>query len=138
MKTVEEAARWLLARDHYLILTHRRPDGDAVGCAIALCLGLRSIGKDAWIWENPQFMPRYAPRLAGLTRQDVPQDAVLVAVDMASEGLLPFGGEQFAGKTRLCLDHHPSNTGYAAETLVQPECGGCGELIWDLLLALKA
>ena len=40
---------------------------------------------------------------------------------MASEGLLPFGGEQFAGKTRLCLDHHPSNTGYAAETLVQPE-----------------
>ena len=138
MKTVEEAARWLLARDHYLILTHRRPDGDAVGCAIALCLGLRSIGKDAWIWENPQFTPRYAPRLAGLTRQDVPQDAVLVAVDMASEGLLPFGGEQFAGKTRLCLDHHPSNTGYAAETLVQPECGGCGELIWDLLLALKA
>ena len=138
MKTVEEAARWLLARDHYLILTHRRPDGDAVGCAIALCLGLRSIGKDAWIWENPQFTPRYAPRLAGLTRQDVPQDAVLVAVDMASEGLLPFGGEQFAGKTRLCLDHHPSNTGYAAETLVQPECGGCGELIWDLLLAMKA
>ena len=138
MKTVEEAARWLLARDHYLILTHRRPDGDAVGCAIALCLGLRSIGKDAWIWENPQFTPRYAPRLAGLTRQDVPQDAVLVAVEMASEGLLPFGGEQFAGKTRLCLDHHPSNTGYAAETLVQPECGGCGELIWDLLLALKA
>lgn len=138
MKTVEEAARWLLVRDHYLILTHRRPDGDAVGCAIALCLGLRSIGKDAWIWENPQFTPRYAPRLAGLTRQDVPQDAVLVAVDMASEGLLPFGGEQFAGKTRLCLDHHPSNTGYAAETLVQPECGGCGELIWDLLLALKA
>lgn len=138
MKTVEEAARWLLARDHYLILTHRRPDGDAVGCAIALCLGLRSIGKDAWIWENPQFTPRYASRLAGLTRQDVPQDAVLVAVDMASEGLLPFGGEQFAGKTRLCLDHHPSNTGYAAETLVQPECGGCGELIWDLLLALKA
>ena len=138
MKTVEEAARWLLARDHYLILTHRRPDGDAVGCAIALCLGLRSIGKDAWIWNNPQFTPRYAPRLAGLTRQDVPEDAVLVAVDMASEGLLPFGGEQFAGKTRLCLDHHPSNTGYAAETLVQPECGGCGELIWDLLLALKA
>ena len=138
MKTVEEAAWWLLARDHYLILTHRRPDGDAVGCAIALCLGLRSIGKDVWIWNNPQFTPRYAPRLAGLTRQDVPEDAVLVAVDMASEGLLPFGGEQFAGKTRLCLDHHPSNTGYAAETLVQPECGGCGELIWDLLLALKA
>lgn len=133
MKTVNEAAQWLLARDHFLILTHRRPDGDAVGSALALCLGLRQLGKDAWIWENPQFTPRYADRLAGLTRQDTAQDAVIVAVDLASEGLLPIGGENFAGKTQLCLDHHPSNTGYAAETLVQPECGGCGELIWDVL-----
>jgi len=133
MKTVKEAAQWLRERDHFLILTHRRPDGDAVGSAISLCLGLRSIGKDAWIWANPQFTPRYAARLAGLTRQDEAENAVLVAVDMASEGLMPFGGESFAGRTQLCLDHHPSNTGYAAETLVQPDCGGCGELIWDLL-----
>lgn len=133
MKTVNEAASWLLARDHFLILTHRRPDGDAVGSAIALCLGLRQLGKDAWLWDNPQFTGRYAARLAGLTRADVPEEAVLVAVDLASEGLLPMGGEGFAGKTELCLDHHPSNTGYAAETLVQPECGGCGELIWDVL-----
>ena len=133
MKTIKEAARWLLERDHFLILTHRRPDGDAVGCAVALCLGLRAAGKDAWIWENPQFTPRYAQRLDGLTHQDLADNAVLVAVDMASETLLPMGGDGFAGKTQLCLDHHPSNTGYAADTLVQPECGGCGELIWDLL-----
>ena len=133
MKTVKEAAKWLLDRDHFLILTHRRPDGDAVGSALALCLGLRAVGKDAWIWANPQFTPRYEARLAGLTRQDVAENAVIVAVDMASETLLPLGGEQFAGKTELCMDHHPSNTGYAAETLVQAECGGCGELIWDVL-----
>ena len=137
MKTVKEAAQWLLDRDHFLILTHRRPDGDAVGSALALCLGLRSIGKDAWIWANPQFTARHEPSMDGLTRQDLAEDAVIVAVDLASEGLLPFGGEQFAGKTGLCLDHHPSNTGYAAETLVQPECGGCGELIWDLLEELN-
>ena len=133
MKTVKEAAKWLLDRDHFLILTHRRPDGDAVGSALALCLGLRAVGKDAWIWANPQFTPRYEARLAGLTRQDVAENAVIVAVDMAAETLLPLGGEQFAGKTELCMDHHPSNTGYAAETLVQAECGGCGELIWDVL-----
>ena len=136
MKTVKEAARWLLERDHFLILTHRRPDGDAVGSAVSLCLGLRAIGKDAWIWANPQFTPRYAQRLDGLTRQDLADNAVLVAVDMASETLLPMGGDGFAGKTQLCLDHHPSNTGYAAESLLQTECGGCGELIWDLLLEL--
>ena len=136
MKTVKEAANWLQERDDFLILTHRRPDGDATGCAIALCLGLRSIGKTAWIWENPQFTPRYASRLAGLTTGTVSETATIISVDMATESLLPLNGAQFAGKCLLSLDHHPSNTGYAAESLVQTECGGCGELIWDLLLEL--
>ena len=136
MRTVQGAAQWLLQHDDYLIVTHRRPDGDATGCAVALCLGLRSLGKTAWIWENPQFTPRYAGRLEGLTTVDVAENATIVAVDMATEGLLPIGGEIFAGKFRLCLDHHESNTGYAEETLVQPECAGCGELIWDVLEAM--
>ena len=133
MKTVNEAAKWLQERDRFLILTHRRPDGDAVGSAIALCLGLRAIGKQAHIWANPQFTPRYAARLQGLTMDVVAQDATIISVDMASETLLPLGGEQFAGKCELSLDHHPSNTGYAGKTLVLPRCAGCGELIWDLL-----
>ena len=138
MKTVKEAAQWLLERDDFLILTHRRPDGDATGCAIALCLGLRSVGKTAWIWENPQFTPRYAARLSGLTIGKVSPTSTIISVDMATEGLLPLNGEQFAGKCLLSLDHHPSNTGYAAESLVQTECAGCGELIWDLLPELGA
>lgn len=136
MRTVQGAAQWLLQRDDFLILTHRRPDGDATGCALALCLGLRSLGKTAWIWENPQFTPRYAKRLEGLTTKAVSETATIVAVDMATEDLLPFGGEDFAGKIQLCLDHHPSNTGYAGETLVQAECAACGELVWDVLEAM--
>ena len=84
MKTLNEAAQWLEQRDDFLILTHRRPDGDAVGSAVALCLGLRSIGKTAWIWANPQFTPRYAQRLEGLTTDVVSDTAVIVAVDMAT------------------------------------------------------
>ena len=135
MKTIKEAARWLSDRDNFLILTHRRPDGDAVGCAIALCLGLRQIGKKAVIWENPEFTERYLPRLAGLTGSE-PEGATIISVDLATEGLLPVGGEAFTGRTQLALDHHPSNTGYAAETLVQEECAACGELIYDLLTEL--
>lgn len=133
MKTVNEAALWLREHDNYLIITHRRPDGDAVGCAVSLCLGLRAIGKRAFIWANPQFTPRYAARLDGLVTQQVEEHTTIISVDMASETLLPIGGDQFAGKIVFCLDHHPSNTGYAPWTLVQPECGGCGELIWDVL-----
>ena len=135
MKTVNEAAAWLKAHDDYVILTHRRPDGDAVGSAISLCLGLRAIGKTAHIWENPQFTPRYAKRLEGLTTKKT--EGTIISVDMATEALLPMGGECFAGKTLLGMDHHPSNTGYAQHTLLQTQCAGCGELIWDVLEALE-
>ena len=138
MKTVNEAAKWLLEHDDYLIITHRRPDGDAVGSAIALCLGLRSVGKTAYIWANPQFTPRYAARLHALVTEEVAESATIISVDMASETLLPMGGDRFAGKIVFCLDHHPSNTGYAPNTLVQAECGGCGELIWDVLEEMGA
>ncbi|MBR5470692.1 MAG: DHH family phosphoesterase [Oscillibacter sp.] len=137
MQRAEEAARWLLERDDFLILTHRRPDGDAVGCAVALCLGLRSLGKTAWIWKNPQFTDRYAGRLAGLVTEQVSETAVIVAVDMATEDLMLYGGEQFLGKTQLCVDHHPSNTRYAAHTLLQSQCAACGEVIWELLEAME-
>ena len=65
--TRAETARWLLAHDNFLILTHRRPDGDTLGSAVALCLGLRSIGKKASVLWNPETTDRYLPLLDGLT-----------------------------------------------------------------------
>ena len=42
-----ETAEFFRRHDGYLIVNHRRPDGDAVGSAVALCLGLRQMGKTA-------------------------------------------------------------------------------------------
>ena len=67
--TLREAADFLLARDDYLILSHRRPDGDTVGSCAALCLALRAVGKRAWVYPNPQFTPKFAPYLEGLLWQ---------------------------------------------------------------------
>ena len=54
-----EAARWLENRDDFLILTHRRPDGDTLGSAAVLCRGLRQLGKTAHILENPEITEKY-------------------------------------------------------------------------------
>ena len=37
MLTTAEVADFLREHDNYLILTHKRPDGDTLGCAAALC-----------------------------------------------------------------------------------------------------
>ena len=69
--TLQEAAEFLKANDHYLILSHRRPDGDTVGSCAALCRALRALGKQAWVYPNPQFTPKYAPFLDGLLAHDL-------------------------------------------------------------------
>lgn len=137
-KTVnnQETAEFLRTHDHYLILNHRRPDGDAVGSAAALCRGLRAIGKEAWVWKNPQTSQRLSVYLTGLETEAVPDQATIVSVDMATENLLPMNGAEFIGKTVLSIDHHMSNEGYAAMTNVQPACAACGELLLDILSQL--
>ena len=134
--TVSEAAAFLRAHDNFLILTHRRPDGDAVGCAAALCEGLRSLGKTAAVLENPQFTPKFRPYLEGLTRADVPQDACIVSVDIASEHIFAYNAAELATRVALCLDHHGRNTAYAAAGIVEPQTAACGELILRVLQAL--
>lgn len=53
--TIAELAEELLKKDNYIMLTHRRPDGDTIGSAAALCGGLRALGKKAAILEIPSL-----------------------------------------------------------------------------------
>ena len=135
---VKTAAQFLREHDNYIILTHRRPDGDTVGCAVALCRGLRGMGKRAAILKNPQFTARYAEYLEGLTTDEVPGGACIVSVDTASAGLLMIGAEKLAPLVELAIDHHGTNDAYAKATLVRGELAACGELLYEVLLELGA
>ena len=108
-----ETIDYLKTHDNYLILNHRRPDGDAVGSAAALCRALRQMGKTASVWKNPETTERYLPYLSGLETEAVSEGASLISVDLAAETLLPLNGLAFAGRIVLSIDHHMSNTGYA-------------------------
>ena len=66
--TVSEVAAYLRAHDKYLILTHRRPDGDTLGCAAALCAMLRQMGKTAGILYNRETTALRVLRRAVLGR----------------------------------------------------------------------
>lgn len=135
--TRSETASWLLAHDHFCILTHRNPDGDTIGCAVGLCRGLRSLGKTAHILTNPQFGPRYEQWYGGLLTEAPGADDTIVSVDIASEALLPDNAQPLAGKIQLAMDHHGSNTGFAHCTCVEPDLAACGELIYGILQELN-
>lgn len=135
MNTAETAAL-LRGWDHILILTHKRPDGDTVGCAAALCAALRRLGKTAYVLPNADVIPLLAPYLAPyLAPEGFTPDRV-VAVDIASQGLFTQAEECYKGKVDLCVDHHLSNELYARETCLEADKAACGEIVFAIVREL--
>ena len=134
--THREAAAFLKSHDRYVILTHRRPDGDTCGCAAALCLALRQMGKTAAVYENPQFTSRFRPWLTGLTQAAISPDDTVLSVDIAAENLLPFGAEDMAGRIQLAIDHHGSHSLACGRCLLEAEKAACGEILYALFREL--
>lgn len=129
-----ECADWLLARDRFTILTHRKPDGDTVGSAAALCMGLRQLGKTAHVLKNDEVTPLYAPLLEGLTKPRPEEGDVLIAVDVAADSMLPKSCSELKNCIDLRIDHHGSGREYAPNEFVDPASAACAEIIWELLL----
>lgn len=133
MMTRNDCARWLQEHDNLLILTHRRPDGDTVGSAAVLCLGLRKLGKTAHILENPEITEKYIHLHAGLTKPAPEEGDTIVSVDVASPGMLPKAFEHLKDAIELRIDHHFSAASFSREELVDHTAGACAEIIYDVL-----
>lgn len=132
-----EAAGFLLVNDHFLILTHRRPDGDTIGSAAALCLGLRQMGKTAYVLADPDASSsRLLWLLEGLTKEEAADTDTVVAVDVAAPGMLPRAAAELSRRVKLRIDHHGSGTPFASEELVDPTSASCAELVCDVLTLL--
>jgi len=137
MLTPYETAAWLKETDNFLIITHRRPDGDTIGSASALAHGLREQGKTAFVLYNPEITPRY---LRFVEKYHAPDDFApdyVLAIDTATIDLFPKNAQMYKDSVSLCIDHHSSNSLYAEKTCLNIENAACGEIIFDILIALS-
>jgi len=135
--TASEAALWLAARDNFLIISHRRPDGDTLGSAAALAQGLREAGKTAFVLCNPEATPRYAPYVEDYWAPDDYEPASIIAVDTASVDLFTDNAGAYTGAVSLCIDHHASNSFYGGVNCIDAARATCGEIVFDILTALS-
>ena len=135
--TIKEAAAWLGSHDRYLILTHKRPDGDTIGCAAALCRGLRGLGKTAHICPGTGETHLFTPYLEGLIAPEGFQPETVVSVDIAARGLFTDTGKPWLERgIDLAIDHHPSQEFFAKETCLDASRAACGEIIYEILQEL--
>ena len=136
--TVSEVAAYLRAHDKYLILTHRRPDGDTLGCAAALCAMLRQMDKTAGILYNRETTEHFESYVEQYWVADDFDYETVVSVDLAALSLFPDNAEMFKTRVDLAIDHHPSYEGFGKESCVHPECAACGEILYGIIRELTA
>ncbi len=134
--TRAETAQWLQQRDHFLILSHRRPDGDTLGSTAALCMGLRKLGKTAHVLENPEITQLYSHLHAGLTKPVAEEGDTIISVDVASPGMLGESARPLQERIALRIDHHCTATSFTPYELVDGDAGACGEIIYDILVLM--
>jgi len=134
--TRAETAAFFLSRNNFAIVTHRRPDGDTLGSAAALCRGLRSIGKSAFMLHNPEVTEKYAHLQVGLSKPAAQPGDVIVTVDVASANMLPEAFSHLADHIDLRIDHHRTSDSFTTYELVEPTTGACGQIIYEILMEM--
>ena len=134
----DEIGRVLREHSRFAILSHVRPDGDALGCQIALALSLQQLGKEVRVWNEDGMLEKYSflPRAELLNKPPAaPEDVdVAIALDTAIQNRL---GTAFAAvrsaKMWINIDHHLSNPGYGDLVYVDPTAPATGQIIFDLI-----
>jgi phosphoesterase RecJ-like protein len=124
---VYEIAEILRAHDDFLIAGHLRPDGDCLGSCLALREMLLNMGKKVRFYTQGP-LPDYFAYLPGFDAiesvQPTDYTGPTLCVDSAD-------AERISDTFRLLnlgvnIDHHISNTEYAAVNWIDPEATAAG------------
>lgn len=130
-----DTAEFLKQNNNYLILTHAHPDGDTLGCGLALKKALLSMGKSVRVCCG-DHVPEKFGYMGKIDSDDFTPDTI-VAVDVADAKLLGKEFEEkYGGKVDLCIDHHGSNRLYAACTLLDDTAAAACEIILQVIQEL--
>lgn len=125
-------------RHRFVVTSHARPDGDAIGSSLAMAYALRQLGKDVRVVSRDPAPPQFdtCPGVGDIIvtdRVDDPGDAVIVMEcgDLSRTGI--------AGLERgfvINIDHHVGNAMFGQRNWFDASAAACGEMVFDLVDAL--
>ena len=138
-----EATRALVAdairqRQRFVVTSHARPDGDAVGSSLAMAYALRQLGKDV------RVVSRDAPPPPLLVFPGVPEIEIVNEIGDAADAVIVMecgdvkrpGIEGVESGYVINIDHHPGNLLYGALNWMDLSAAACGEMVFDLVSEL--
>jgi len=136
--TSAHLAEEIRRRQRFVITSHVRPDGDAIGSSLAMAYALRELGKDVRVVfrDEPPGPLQVFPGVSEIEvaeRVDDPGDAVIV---MESGDLKRTGVEGLECGFVINIDHHLGNSMYGSLNWFDLSAAACGEMVFDLVREL--
>lgn len=138
----QAVARWLTVSDSLLLVTHDRPDGDALGAAVALARAARLRGKTARV-VLPEPVPRkYAFLMEGEQTLDAAgfaeaangADCVVVLDTCSWPQLTSVAATLRAVKQKVVvIDHHRTHEDVGAVAWIDDHAAAAGVMVTELL-----
>jgi phosphoesterase RecJ-like protein len=125
-------------RQRFVLSSHVRPDGDAIGSQLAMAFALWELGKDVRLVNRdapptPMMVFPGVPKIEVASRIEDPGDAVIV---MECGDLSRTGVDGFERGFVINIDHHIGNTNYGSLNWFDPSAAACGEMVFDLVREL--
>lgn len=141
---VSDIAEFFANNDNFLIVTHERPDGDALGSSFGLFSLLKENGKTAEVLLPEPLPERYLDFVPHTYRTSIaPYERTefnwCVSLDNTEIERGAVGVRQRMDDFKLPIvniDHHPDNRLFGKKNLVMPQAAATAEIIFRLAKAI--
>jgi len=136
--TRAQVADAIRQRQRFVVTSHARPDGDAVGSSLAMAYALRELGKDVRVVSRDAPPPPLLvfPGVAEIEIVNEIGDAADAVIVMECGDVKRPGIEGVEGGFVINIDHHPGNLLYGALNWMDLSAAACGEMVFDLVSEL--
>ena len=130
-RAVEEIRR----RRRFVLTSHVRPDGDAIGSQLAMAYALRHLGKEVRLINRDPAPPplQVFPGVGDIEIADTADDPGDCVIVMESGDLTRTGVKGLERGFIINIDHHVGNTMFGAVNWFDLSAAACGEMVFDLV-----
>jgi phosphoesterase RecJ-like protein len=121
-----------------IVVTHERPDADAVGSLLSMSLALeeRGIRSVPVLLEGLPNRYGFLPGSPAVVAEPPAEADLLIVVDCSDFERTGFLPGAFPRTPDVNIDHHPTNTAFAALNLVQTKAAATTQILYSLFVDL--
>ncbi len=134
-----QIAQEIRSQNRFLVTSHARPDGDAVGSTLAMGSILHRMGKDVdMVLADP--VPQVYRTLPGMGRirhaREIDPSAYDVAIILECDGTLRTGLTGLDGMRLVNIDHHLTGAHFGTLNWIDPDASAVAAMVFEVAVAL--